>query len=253
MPLANATRGLAAIRGLGPIDVKSVMRDSMLRWMFALPLLIALLMRWGVPAVANRLLTQFGFDLEPYYALIASFMVLISPMLVGVVIGFLLLDQRDDGTLAALQVTPLSLNGFLVYRVTAPIFVGVALTLLVIPLTGLVEMHPLALLVVALGVAPFGPLYALFLAGFANNKVQGFALMKAAGILSWPPIIAYFLPIVWQWVMGIVPTYWPVKVFWMLEAGESGWLPYLAVGLVFQGLLMLALLRRFNKVASRRA
>jgi fluoroquinolone transport system permease protein len=245
MALANA------VRGLGPIDVKSVLRDSMLRWMFALPVLVALLMRWGVPAVANRLRLQFGFELEPYYALITSFMILISPMLVGVVIGFLLLDQRDDGTLAALQVTPLSLNGYLVYRVTAPILIGAILTMVVIPIAGLVEMGPLALVVVAIAAAPFGPLYALFLAGYANNKVQGFALMKAAGILSWPPIIAYFLPIVWQWIMGIVPTYWPVKVFWMLEAGESGWLPYLVIGIVYQALLMLPLLRRFNSVASR--
>ena len=241
---------VSAIKGLGPIDVKSVARDPMLRWLFALPLLAALLVRWGVPAVAGRLQEQFGFDLEPYYALIASFIALVAPMLAGVVIGFLLLDQRDDGTLAALQVTPLSLNGFLVYRLTVPLVLSVALTMFVVPLTGLVELHPLALLLVAVVASPAAPLYALFLASFANNKVQGFALMKAAGILNWPPVIAYFLPIVWQWVMGIVPAYWPAKLFWMLEAGESGWVPYVLVGTAYQALLVALLLRRFNRVAS---
>ena len=103
----------------------------------------------------------------------------------------------------------------------------------------------------AIAAAPLGPIYALFLASFANNKVQGFALIKAAGIFSWPPIIAYFLPLFWQWVMGIVPTYWPLKVFWMLESGETGWWPYFLVALVYQGLILVPFLRRFNRVASR--
>ena len=240
-----------AIRGLGPIDTKSVMRDSMLRWMFVLPILVALLMRWGVPGVASRLQSQIGFDLEPYYVLITSLMILISPMLIGVVIGFLLLDERDDGTLQALRVTPLSITGFLVYRLTIPMAMGVVLTMVVIPLTGLVEYHPLALLVAAIGAAPFGAIYALFLPSFANNKVQGFALMKGAGILSYPPIIAYFLPLVWQWVMGIVPTYWPIKVFWMLAAGEKGWIPYFMVGVIYQAGMLTALLQRFKVVVGR--
>lgn len=240
-----------AIRALGPIDAKSVLRDSLLRWMLLFPVAIALLMRWGVPAVAERLSSQYGFLLQPYYTLITSFMVMLSPTFVGVVIGFLLLDQKDDGTLDALQVTPLSLSGYLLYRIVIPMLLGVGLTVVIIPLIGLVAIHPLAVLVVAIASAPLGPLYALFLVGFASNKVQGFALMKAAGILSWPPIIAYFVPLVWQWVMGIVPTYWPVKLFWMLAGRESGWWPYLVIAIVYQGLLTMLLLGRFNRVASR--
>lgn len=249
-------RAAQAIRGLAPIDVKSVARDSMLRWLLVLPLLIALLMRWGVPPVTARLDERFAFALEPYYALIASFMAILAPMLVGIVIGFLLLDQRDDGTLAALRVTPVSLNGFLVYRIATPLVVSVALTMVVVPITRLVEIHPLALFLVAVVASPLGPLFALFLASFANNKVQGFALMKAASILNWPPVIAYFLPSGWQWATGIVPTYWPAKLFWVLEAGEAGevgwlgWMPYLVVGIAYQALLVALLLRRFNRIVS---
>jgi fluoroquinolone transport system permease protein len=237
-----------AVVGLGPIDAKSVGRDPMLRWLILLPVFIALLMRWGVPAVTVRLREQFAFQLEPYYALIVSFVALIVPMLAGIVIGFLLLDQQDDGTLAALRVTPISLGGFLVYRISAPMAVSVAMTLVAVPLTGLVEMHPLAVLVVALCASPIAPIYALLLGAFARNKVQGFALMKAAGVLTWPPVIGYFLPLPWQWVVGIVPHYWPTKLFWMLEAGENGYLPYLVVGLIYQAVLIRLLLVRFDRI-----
>jgi fluoroquinolone transport system permease protein len=242
---------VTAFRALGPIDLRSVARDSMLRWLVALPVLMALLLRWGVPVAAKRVSLQYSIDLLPYYPLIASIIVLVTPMVAGTVIGFLLLDQRDDRTLSALQVTPLTLGGYLAYRLAVPVLVSIVMTVITVPLTGLVRIGPLPLLLVGLAAAPLAPAFALLLGAFANNKVQGFAIMKAAGILNWPPIIAWFLPTVWQWVMGIVPTYWPVKLFWLLEAGEGGWWGYLVVGMAYQLLVISFLLRRFNTVIHR--
>ena len=39
------------IRALGPIDVKSVRRDAMLRWLVVYVAALGMLARWGVPAV----------------------------------------------------------------------------------------------------------------------------------------------------------------------------------------------------------
>lgn len=239
------------VRALGPIDVKSVRRDSMLRWLIAYPVIIALLVRWGVPAVGAWLQGRYGFDLVPYYALLMSFVLLSVPSITGVVIGFLLLDQRDDNTLTALQVTPLSLNGYLAYRITIPMLLSVLMTVGLVPLAGLVEMGFVALLVAALAAAPHAALYAFFLAAFAANKVQGFALVKALGVLALPPILAYFVSPPFQWAAGVVPQYWPAKLFWMLEAGEAhAWL-YLLLGLAYQILLLTLLARRLNTVLHR--
>ncbi len=243
--------GTSVIRGLLPIDLKNVRRDPLLRWLIFLAPLMALALRWATPLVAARLQERYGFDLRPYYPLIASFMAATVPNMAGVVIGFLLLDQRDDQTLSALQVTPLSLTGYLAYRMAGPLLLSIVLTFVSLPMTGLVHMNPFQLLVVSVGAAPIAPLYALFLGGFANNKVQGFALMKAAGIINWPPLVAYFVATPWQWLFGIVPTYWPVKLVWMFEAGEGGWWVYLVIGLAFQMLLARLLMWRFSLVMYR--
>jgi fluoroquinolone transport system permease protein len=63
---------------------------------------------------------QYGFDLSVYYPLIMSFIAVAMPMIYGALIGFLVLDQRDDNTITALQVTPLTLVGYLGYRVALP-------------------------------------------------------------------------------------------------------------------------------------
>ena len=52
-----------------------------------------------------------------------GFLPLMVAGMVGTVVGFLLLDQRDDQTMTALLVTPLSLGDYLRYRMTLPMLV----------------------------------------------------------------------------------------------------------------------------------
>lgn len=242
---------ISAIRALGLIDVRSVVRDTMLRWLIGVPFVFALVFRWGVPAVNAWLGERYGFDLTPYYPLLTSFLVLMVPTLMGSVVGFLLLDQRDDRTLTALQVTPLTVGEYLAYRIAIPMVVGVPVMMASVAIADLVSMGAIPVLLAAVQAAPAAPLYALFVAAFATNKVQGFALMKGAGVLTWPPILAWFVPFPWQVAFGIDPLYWPLKLFWMLEAGEPRVWLYFIAGLSYQSLLIAILLRRFKRVISR--
>lgn len=233
-------------RALGPIDAKSIRRDPLLRWLVFYPLLLAAGIRWGMPIVTAHLETRLGFDLRPYHALLMSFIMLMTPMLAGIVIGFLLLDQRDDQTLLALQVTPLTLKGYFAYRIAVPTALSFVVTMFMFPVTGLVDLNAWMLAAAAGGVSLLAPLYALFLGSFAGNKIQGFALAKALGILLVPPLIAYFVKMPWQILFGIDPLYWPARFLWTVGAGESA-LKYLLAGIVFQALLLRLLMRRFNR------
>jgi fluoroquinolone transport system permease protein len=241
---------MRAVRALGPIDARSVARDPLLRWIVIYPIMVAAIVRWGAPPLAARLLAQFQFDLTPSYPLVSSFLLIMTPLLTGTVVGFLLLDQRDDHTLAALQVTPLTLNGYLVYRVAVPILLSALISLLVVPLAGLTPLAPGALLAAALAAAPVAPFYALFLAAFASNKVEGFALTKAGGVLLVPPLIAYLIPGAWHWAFGVVPLFWPARLLWALARGEALWWLVLLAGLAYQAVLIALLLRRFNRAAN---
>ena len=242
---------IAVIRALGPIDAKSVARDSMLRWMIGMPIILALVFRWGVPAFGGWLGERYDFDLTPYYPLLSSFLVLMIPTLIGAVVGFLLLDQRDDRTLTALQVTPLTVQGYLAYRIAVPMTVSVPVMMASVAIANLVEMGGAAAFAAAVQAAPTAPLYALFVAAFAANKVQGFALLKGAGVLTWPPVFAWFIASPWQVAIGLDPLYWPLKLFWMLEAGAPRVALYFLAGLGYQGLLIALLLRRFKAVIAR--
>ena len=91
------------LKGLGPLDAKTVGRDALLRAVIGLPLMIALLTRRVVPVLAQQISAAIDLDVSAYQAPIMSgALLLITPTICGLVVGFMLLDQRDDRTLAAL-------------------------------------------------------------------------------------------------------------------------------------------------------
>jgi fluoroquinolone transport system permease protein len=236
---------IRAARVLGPVDLLSVRRDPLLRWVALMPLLFALPARFVLPGVTARAGDLLGLEFLPHYApVMGCALLLFTPAMVGMVVGFLLLDQRDDGTLAALRVTPLPLGAYLAYRLAAPVVVSAALTVAAFPIAGLGDLDPPRLLLAALAAAPLAPLYALALFAFAQNKVQGFAVVKLLSVLPLAPLVAYAADGPWELLLALAPTYWPAQVYWRLGAGVGGALLYLAADLAYAALLAALLLRR---------
>lgn len=241
---------LLLFRAFAPVDFKNIRRDALLVWIPLLPLIMTLALRFAVPPLADLLLRQFDLDLIPYYPLLMSMFVLLVPSTVGMIVGFLLLDERDEQTLLALMVTPMSNTSYLTYRIGVPLVIGFFITLITYPLAGLVPIAPLDLVIVSLLGAFTAPLIALFLAALAENKVAGLALLKMLNGITILPVVAYFIPANCQWLAGIIPTYWPLKVFWSAVSGESYWL-YMLIGLVINGIVLVLLLRRWNTIMHR--
>ncbi|MBX3057311.1 MAG: hypothetical protein KF770_12645 [Anaerolineae bacterium] len=241
---------LTIIKTLGPIDGRNTRRDPMLRWMLFAPLFLALIFRFVLPWGVQLAAVSFGVDARPYLPVFYAYIALLIPVLYGAVVGFLLLDERDDRTLLALQVTPLPLAGYAAYRIGVPLALSLLLTPPTFWVVGVPGLSLPQMVVTAVAAAPLAPIYMLLLAAFAANKVQGFALMKGLGIFLIVPLAAWFVPMPWQLLLGLLPTYWPVKVFWLLLAGQPIW-GFLIAGLIYQSLLVAVLFRRFQKVTNR--
>jgi fluoroquinolone transport system permease protein len=240
---------MSVLGSLTIADVRNINRDSLLRLMLVYPWTMAVALRWVIPFAAEGLADQF--DVRPYYGMLTSFFgTLLLPQLFGFVIGFMLLDERDDGTLTALRVTPLSLQRYLVYKLVVPVVVSIAAVYIFVPVVGLVDVPYAPLLPITLVAALMGPIFALLLASLAANKVQGLAVMKGLSLLLVTPVLAWFVAEPWQWLFGVAPTFWPVKAFWQLLAGEPWGLTVL-LGLVYNGALLWLLVRRFQRIIAR--
>lgn len=240
-------KAITVIKSLGPTDLRSVQRDSLLSWMVGAPVFISLVLRFLVPEISKLLWAELEFDLVPYYPMIVGYYFIMIPVIFGLIIGFLLLDERDDHTLTALQVTPLSMNNYLLYRISIPVILSVVLTIICFPITGLVSYTWPPVLLAAVMSAILAPVIALVLAAFASNKVTGFAVMKGMSGILLLPLAAYLIGNPWHLFFGILPTYWPVKVYWLASEGATSWHYFLA-GALYELLCLWALLKRFNRV-----
>ena len=120
--------------------------------------------------------------------------------------------------------------------------------MLVIPASNLLPVDFTTVLLVALACAPLAPLYALAMAALAQNKVQGMAISKGLGLTLLPPAIAFFVTADWQLLLGLAPTYWPVKLFLVLQSGQPGAWMYFLAGFAYELALVAILLRRFDRV-----
>jgi fluoroquinolone transport system permease protein len=209
-------------RALGAIDAGSISGDPLLRWMIAIPLVVAFAMRLLLPSVLVRLgdLTrvELGWMLAPFSGYVV---VAFGPLIVGTVVGFLLLDQRDDRTLLAMRVTPLPLAAYLAYQLALPTLVSIPVTLAAVLVAGGLGLGPGGALLAALSGAPLAPLTAIALVALARNKLEGMALMKMASLVLGAPLASLFVPPVWDLALGVIPPFWVAHAVWALQQGEN--------------------------------
>ena len=176
------THVFKAMRVLVPSDLRLIWRDGFLLsfLIFVMPL-AALGLHWLAPYVGG-LVAQW-VELEPYYGLIlANAVIAGEPVMLGFVVGLLFVEERDEGTLLALQSSPLSLRTFLGYRIGAAMVLNVLLTVIGVRLANLVTVSWLELVASAALASLAIPMIALLYAAYIKNKVQALMLLKPVQI-----------------------------------------------------------------------
>lgn len=220
-------------------DLKNVIREPMLLFILIGPLVMTLTMRWLLPILT--VYTAPYVDLQIYYPVIIPFILLFSPMLLGMVTGFLLLDERDTQVFQTIIVTPLGKDGYLAYRSFLPLLLSFFYMLVSLPILGLVEVAFAQVVPIALLGALEAPVVGFFLAGFAGNKVEGLTLSKGLGLFMLLAALPYFVIAKWNIVAWLSPFYWPVQAFAAIGHPQQYWF-YLGLGLLMHFALFFLLI-----------
>lgn len=185
-------------------DARNVTRDPTLLFVtiFAFVPLVGFGI-WGAD-IDNWVSQSIGLDNFTHYAL--PVLLVVPATLFGWVSGFLLLEDRDDGPLIALDVTPMGRSGFFGYRIGITAIVAFALTLL-----GLLILAPgmngFVATIISVLLALEAVCFAFALPGIARNKVEGLALSKVLNLFSIMPLLA-LIPAPWRYLTAPLPTFW---------------------------------------------
>lgn len=184
-------------------DALSVSRDPMLLFAALLSVVPPVALAIARDAL-DEAAAAFGIPEVSLY--LAPIALCLPAFLIGWVGGFLFLEDRDEGTLAAIDVTPPGVSGFVACRTAATALIAAAVTIfgarLVVPHAGAGMMALLAVLVALQAMAA-----AFVLPALAGNKVEGLALTKLTNMLSLAPLLAA-IPSPLRYLGGVLPTFW---------------------------------------------
>jgi len=228
-------------------DSRHVWRDPLLAFGLAAPLLLSAVLRFGLPVLETLLEEKLGLRLTPYSDVILSVALLMIPLMLGMLSGFMMLDERDENVISYYAITPLRKKGYLGYRLTLPSLITGAYTLYLLPASGLPAPPGHVWLPLFILLVLEAPIIGLFLTAFAANKIEGLALSKAAGIIALAPLAVYLLPEPWQLLLVVIPTYWPARLVLMDSSvySLSFWLTTVG-GLLCHAILLKVMYRRFS-------
>jgi len=218
-------------------DLRLVARDPLLAIMPFAPFLAAAALRFALPLLSGFVEFATGFRIMDYASMARIVITLFPGMFFGMVSGFLLLDDRDDGVSMYWGATPVGRTGYIAARLGLFSSMAFAAGLAAAGISG----FGIAGLISDIGVAGIGalqvPFFSLFPAAIAANKVEGLALLKAMSALDMAPLAVYLkLPL--RLVAWPFPQYWAAEFSFGQHASPFG---ALSLG-IFTSILWIAFL-----------
>lgn len=238
---------MSALAAFGRNDLRGTYRDPLLVMLVIAPVIWTVGVAVFTPMVTDMLAERYDFDLVPYYPLVlTAFLLLTSIIIAGGLAAFLVLEEVDAGTLAALRVTPVPLSTFFGYRAGTVMAVTTMYVIATLSFSGILEPGLIpALLPIGMVAGLSAVVTLLLIVAVAGNKIQGIAMVRALGMLiAGLPCLPWFIDSAWNLAFGVLPPYWAAKAFWVASAHGTWW-PYLLGGVAYNLAIAWPLFRRF--------
>jgi len=228
-------------------ELRNVVRDKMYLFFALYPAILG---------VAGYYLVDYINDTNPggsWGNVLAMFFIIMTGFVFGALTAFTLLDDKDDNVLMSLKITPISVKYYVIVKLVVSFIFGFIATIAITYATGFLEgtSFGIILLISIIG-AIQAPGVALIVNSFADNKVEGFVIMKLSGLILILPVLAFFVTGWVQNLLGIAPGYWAAAIIELeLVPTEEGsalltFVAGVAYNLVFLWLLMKFYVKRSN-------
>jgi len=228
-------------------DLKNIFRDKMYIFILLAPILMGFAFKIVITFLEAILLEEFAFIITPYNFLILSFVLIIIPLVSGILFAFLILEDRDQGIIIYLSITPLSKRKYLFYRLIISYLISIISVIFAHYYLQLIVIKFIYVLPILLMTALGGPLIVLLITTFANNKVEGFAFAKGLSIFYLIPLAAFFINNNIKYILTILPSFWVYKIIESINKNNELLYLYYIFGFVVYFVYMFYLLKKFNK------
>lgn len=214
-------------------DLKQILRDPIMAVLMVAPLLLIIAFKLMVLYLIPFIETNIVFDVTPYLNYVFVFVVMMCGAMLGIVTGFMMIDERDGKIAELMSVTPLGRSGYLFNRLLFAATFSVFYSILSYYVLNVVELPLITILFVSLLSSGYSIIIGLLIFTFADDKVKGFTFAKAINSLSlfaftdllalkWLTVLSWFFPP--YWITLVVQSPHSLLVYGLALLINLGWL-----------------------------
>jgi hypothetical protein len=147
------------------------------------PLLLIIVFKIFEVFLIPFLMQKTGFDVMPYASYVFSFILLMNSGMLGIVTGFMMLDERDGNIAQLLEITPLGRSGYLVNRLSFASILSIVYCLVSFAVFSLVALPFYSVMLLCLLSAIYTAIIGLLIYSGADDKVKGLTFAKGLNSL----------------------------------------------------------------------
>jgi ABC-2 type transport system permease protein len=192
----------------------------------------------------------------PWEDRLLPFLVLMAVVIGGTMVpASSLVNEKQEGTLTALTITPSTLSEVFLAKGVLGILISTLMGVLILILNqAFVSERLLLVVVLALG-ATLAASFGVLLGALTKDVTTLFATIKGIGLLLYAPALIYLFPTLPQWIARIFPTYYIIGPVIEIVQNGGTWsdvaLDVLILVLLILGIMALLLLisQRSRRVA----
>lgn len=214
-------------------DFKQIMRDPIMALLMVAPLFLIIVFKLIVLLLIPFILSRFGFDVTPWLSYVFVFVIMMCGALLGIVTGFMMIDERDGKISELMSVTPLGRWGYLFNRLLFAAASAFFYSVISYFLLNIVELPIITVLFASLQSSSYSIIIGLLIFSFADDKVKGLTFAKAINALSlfaftdllslrWLTILSWFFPP--YWITKVVQYPHSFSLFGLALIVNTGWL-----------------------------
>ncbi len=136
--------------------------------------------------------------------------------------GSSLVEEKEQGTMMAMLVTPVRVGDVLVAKWALGTLFAAVMAIVTLALNSALGSNWLDVIAVVLVAGSLSAMIGITVGVFAKDSTVLFGVVKGMGIFLFAPSIFYIFPDWPQWIAKIFPLYWIIEPIWQVSVmGES--------------------------------
>ncbi|MBN2847791.1 MAG: ABC transporter permease [Coriobacteriia bacterium] len=136
--------------------------------------------------------------------------------------GSNIVEEKEQGTLMAMLVTPVKTAEVLVAKWLLGVILAMILAVVTLALNGAVGPNWFHVVIVVFVAAMLSAMLGVVAGVFAKDSSIMFGIVKGTGIFLFAPALFYIFPEWPQWIAKLFPLYWIINPIWQVSVmGES--------------------------------